>query len=97
MQTPSCSPYLLRRLRSLREVCRAIHPGGLSPCTPCAYREICRAMEAKRQADPWPPSIQNLATYRKDKLHETTPPPEIGEAAAAGGARPRPSPSERAG
>jgi len=54
-------------------------------------------MEAKRQADPWLPSIQNLATYRKDKLHETTPPPEIGEAAAAGGARPRPSPSERAG
>ena len=69
MQISSCSPYLLRRLRSLREVCLAIHGGELSPCTPCAYREICRAMEAQREANPGHPSIRNLRTYLKDELH----------------------------
>ena len=69
MQIPSCSPYLLRRLRSPLEVCRAIHRGGLSPCTPCTYREICRAMEAKREADPKWPAIEGLKPYLKDKLH----------------------------
>ncbi len=69
MRTPSCSPYLLRRLRSLREVCLAIHRGELSPRTLCAYREICRAMEAKREVDPGHPSMRNLRTYLKDELH----------------------------
>ena len=69
MQTPSCSPYLLRRLRSRREVCLAIHRGELSPCAPCTYREICRAMEAQREADPGHPSIRHPRSYLKDELH----------------------------
>ena len=69
MRAPSCSPYLLRRLRWLREVCLAIHRGELPPCAPCAYREICRAMEAKREAGPGHPSIRHLRSYLKDELH----------------------------
>ena len=73
--TPSCSPYLLRRTRSLREVCRAIHRGDSSPCTPCAYRKSCQAIEANREANPGDLSIPTLAPCLQEGLHQNAPIP----------------------